>query len=155
MDSKQSSPFSSVLENNFVKQHQEENNTIDTSLSNLHAAYVAQAEHNKFEKRDELKNMHKEPTSVERHRVFRRLLMCKMAEGASVHLHVLEMIGLIDQLGKLDYEVNVELATNIILKSLPPSFSKFVENYNLAGELKPLSELQSMLATAESSIRGT
>ena len=97
--------------------------------------------------------MHKEPTSVERHRVFRQLLMCKMAEGASVHLHVQEMIGLIDQLGKLAYEVNVELTTYIILKSLLPSFSKFVENYNLAGELKPLSELQSILATAESSIR--
>ena len=69
-----------------------------------------------------------------------------------MRLHVQKMIGLLEQLVKLGYNVDHDLATDFILYSLPPSFSMFKMNYNMAGELKPLSELHSMLATAESSM---
>ena len=77
-----------------------------------------------------------------------------MAEGASVRAHVQKMIGLIEQLGKLSTApMDLDYSTDLILHSLPASFSIFIMNYNMAGVLKPLNELHSMLSTAEGSIR--
>ena len=101
----------------------------------------------------ELKNLYEEQARVEHYRVAIELFSCKMAEGASVRAHVQKMIGLIEQLAKLGSAPALDLCTDLILYSLPPSFSIFVMNYNMAGELKPLSDLHSMFATAEGSIR--
>ena len=99
-----------------------------------------------YEMIEELKNMYQEPARVEKHRVAMQLYGCKMAEGASVRSHVQRMMGLLEQLGKLSYKIELEQATDLILFSLPPSFSMFVMNYNMAGEMKQLNELYSMLA---------
>ena len=47
----------------------------------------------------------------------------------------------------------VELGTDIILKSLPPSFAGFVMNYNMHGMNKSLSELFAILKVAEKDIQ--
>lgn len=106
-----------------------------------------------YEMIQELKGMYQEPARVEKHRVAMELFECRMAEGASVRPHVQKMISLVEQLGKLNYKIDLEMATDMILHSLPASYSMFKMNYNMAGELKPLNELHSMLSTAESSIR--
>ena len=106
-----------------------------------------------FEMIAELRNMYQEPARVEKHRVVMQLYGCKMAEGASVRTHVQKMMGLLEQLGKLGYNIELEQATYLILFSLPPSFSMFVMNYYMAGELKQLNELYSMLATAETTFK--
>ena len=64
------------------------------------------------------------------------------------------MIGLIEHLGKLSTTpMDLDYSTDLILHSLPASFSIFIMNYNMVGVFKPLSELHSMLCTAEGSIR--
>jgi gag-polypeptide of LTR copia-type/GAG-pre-integrase domain len=101
----------------------------------------------------ELKNMFQEQTRVERYHVAMEFFECKMNEGASVSAHVQKLMGLMEQLGKLDSTMDLQLSTDLILHSLPPSFSMFVMNYNMAGAIKSLNELHSMLSTAETSIR--
>jgi hypothetical protein len=58
-----------------------------------------------------------------------------------------------EQLGKMGFTMDLQLSTDLILHSLQPSFSMFVTNYNMAGAIKPLNELHSMLSTIETSIR--
>ena len=53
-----------------------------------------------------------------------------MTPGSSVSAHVLKMKGLIDQLDKLSASISHELATDLILGSLPESYDQFVMNYN-------------------------
>ena len=106
-----------------------------------------------YEMIQELKGMYEEAPRVTKSRLAAQLFNMKMAEGASVRPHVQKMIGLIEQLGKLGYNLPLDAQTDHILFSLPPSYSMFMMNYNMAGELKPLNELHAMLATAETSIK--
>ena len=76
-----------------------------------------------------------------------------MAEGASVSPHVLKMKGYIDHLERLGFPISQELATDMILNSLPESYDQFVMNYNMNNMEKSISELHGMLKTAEQSIK--
>src|SRR6266540_3486882 len=78
---------------------------------------------------------------------------CKMAEGASVSSHVINMIGYIENLERLGFPYNQDLAIDIILQSLPPSYSSFIMNYNMNGLEKSLTELHGMLKIAEQNIK--
>ena len=75
-----------------------------------------------------------------------------MAEGSPVGPHVLMMIGNIERLERLRFPLGLELATNLILHSLPDSFSQFVMHYNMSDVAKTLPELANMLRTAEQNI---
>ena len=66
--------------------------------------------------------------------------------------HVLKMKGYIDHLGRLGFPISQELATNLILNSLADSYDQFVMNYNMNNIDKSISELHSMLKTAEINI---
>jgi gag-polypeptide of LTR copia-type len=101
----------------------------------------------------ELKNMFQEQARVKRYHVAMELFECKMTERASVSAHVQKLMGLMEQLGKLGSTMDLQLSTNLILHSLPPSFSMFIMNYNMAGAIKSLNELHYMLSTADTSIR--
>ena len=90
-----------------------------------------------------------EPIHVEQRRLTMELMNSKMAEGASVDLHVQGMIDLIEELGKLDSKLDLELCTDVILQSLPSSFSVFIKNYFEAGINMPLSELRVMLSVEQ------
>jgi hypothetical protein len=57
-----------------------------------------------------------------------------------------------EQLRKLGPTLSLQLSTNLILHSLPPSYSMFIMNYNMTGAIKPLNELHSMLSTADTLI---
>ena len=78
---------------------------------------------------------------------------CKMAEGDSVSAHVLKMKGYIDHLARLGYPLSLELSTDLILHSLPSSFSQFVMNYNMNNMEKSIPELHGMLKTAEVNVK--
>jgi len=81
------------------------------------------------------------------------LFDCKMSEGESVSAHVLKMKGYIDHLERLGYPLSLELSTDLILHSLPGSFSQFVMNYNMNNMEKSIPELHGMLKTAEGNIK--
>ena len=106
-----------------------------------------------FETINELKNMFQQQARAERYEISQALLDCKMAEGSSVSAHVIKLHGYAQRLEALGVPFPVELGTDIILKSLPPSFAGFVMNYNMHGMNKSLSELFAMLKVAEKDIQ--
>ncbi|KAK8633282.1 hypothetical protein V6N13_014128 [Hibiscus sabdariffa] len=63
------------------------------------------------------------------------------------------MMGNIQVLEKLGFALNDELATDVILQSLPDSFNQFVMNFNMNEINKTLPQLLGMLRTAESNTK--
>ncbi|KAF5766701.1 putative RNA-directed DNA polymerase [Helianthus annuus] len=88
----------------------------------------------------------------ERFEVMRSLITCRMQEGTSVSAHVLKMKSFVDQLERLNAPLSNELATDVILNSLPNSYHQFVMNYNMNGWERTIPELHQMLKTAETNI---
>ena len=100
-----------------------------------------------------LKKMFQEQARVERYKVTKSLLSHKMAEGSSISSHMLRMTSDVEQLEKLNCPLSKELATDIILNSLPSSYSGFIMNFHMHGMDKSLQELQGMLRTAEGDMK--
>ncbi|KAG8633862.1 hypothetical protein MANES_18G141045v8 [Manihot esculenta] len=73
----------------------------------------------------------------------------KQAFQQQVSAHVLKTKGYIDHLARLSYPLSLKLSTDLILHSLPSSFSQFVMNYNMNNMEKSIPELHGMLKTAE------
>ena len=69
-----------------------------------------------------LKGMFQEQARQERFTTTKALNACKMTPGTSVIAHVLKMKGLIDHLDKLGALISHELATDLILGSLPECY---------------------------------
>jgi len=63
------------------------------------------------------------------------------------------MIGYIKTFDRLGSELHDDLAIDVILQSLPPSYEPFIMNFQMNGMEKSLSELHGMLKTAEESIK--
>src|SRR5436190_20285449 len=59
------------------------------------------------------------------------------------------MIGYVENLERLGFPLSQELATDLILQSLPGSYNQFIMNYNMNEIDKTLPELLSMLRTAD------
>ncbi|KAL3528071.1 hypothetical protein ACH5RR_012727 [Cinchona calisaya] len=106
-----------------------------------------------FEMVNHLKEMFQQQARQERFDTTKALHSCKMAEGAPVSPHVLKMKGHIDHLERLGFPISQELATDLILNSLPESYSQFVMNFNMNNMEKSVSELHLMLKTAEHNIK--
>ena len=102
-----------------------------------------------------LKGMFQEQARQERLTTTKALNTCKMTPGTSVSAHVLKMKGLIDHLDKLGAPINHELATDLILGSLPKSYDQFVMNYNIHHMEKSIAELHGMLKNVEKTIQKT
>ena len=82
----------------------------------------------------------------------KQLISCKMEEGSCVSIHVLKLKGYIDQMDKLGYPQQDDLAADFILNSLPSSYGQFIMNYNMNAWVKTVSELHGMLKMAEMNI---
>nr|KAJ0195595.1 hypothetical protein LSAT_V11C700371250 [Lactuca sativa] len=82
----------------------------------------------------------------------RALHAMKMEENANVSIHVDKVESYMDKLERLGSPYSQDLATNIILNSLPKSYNAFIINHNMNGWEKPISELHGMLKTAEKNI---
>ncbi|KAK8572986.1 hypothetical protein V6N12_029026 [Hibiscus sabdariffa] len=76
-----------------------------------------------------------------------------MTEGTLVGAHVIKMMGYVQTLEKLGFPLKNELATDLILQSLPGSFKPFVLNFNMNEINKTLPQLLGMLRTAESDMK--
>ena len=108
-----------------------------------------------FEIHAHLTEMFQEQARHERFMTIKALNSCKMVPGSSVSAHVLKMKGYIDTLEKLGAPISKELATDLILASLPSEYDQFVMNFNMHGMEKTLAELHGMLKNAEQSIKKT
>ncbi|KAL8089414.1 hypothetical protein AgCh_039025 [Apium graveolens] len=85
-----------------------------------------------------------------RYEISKELFGCRMSEGSSVNDHVLKMINLIERLRQLGFAMDGELSQDLVLQSLPSSFSQFVVNFHMNKLDVSLPELHNMLKTAES-----
>ena len=63
------------------------------------------------------------------------------------------MIGYIQRLETLGFIMDAELSVDLILQSLPESFSQFILNFNMNAMERTLSELKSMLFTAQEDMK--
>jgi len=63
--------------------------------------------------------------------------------------HVLKMIDLIEQLEKLGCKIGKEISQDLILQSLPDSFSQFVVNFNMNKMGSDLHEMLNLLIDYE------
>ena len=100
-----------------------------------------------------LKEMFQEQVRHERLVTTKAFTSCKMALGTLVSAYVLKMKGYIDTLEKLDVPICRELATDLILGSLPESYDQFVINFNMHGMDKSIAELHGMLKNAKQNIK--
>jgi gag-polypeptide of LTR copia-type len=99
--------------------------TMTPELQKQHEEMIA------FDMIEHLKELYQGQARQERYDTSKALFQCKMAEGTPVGTHVLKMIGYIESLEKLGFKLRKELATDVILQSLPESYSQFIINFNM------------------------
>ncbi|KAK8669729.1 hypothetical protein V6N13_107153 [Hibiscus sabdariffa] len=121
--------------------------TMTPELQKQHENMVA------YEMIQNLKEIYEGQARQERYETSKALFQCKMSEGSPVGAHVIKMMGYIQTLEKLGFALNDELATDVILQSLPDSFNQFVMNFNMNEINKTLPQLLGMLRTAESNMK--
>nr|AAQ56391.1 putative polyprotein [Oryza sativa Japonica Group] len=97
--------------------------------------------------------MFEDQARAERFNTSKSLFACRLAEGNPVSPHEIKMIGYTESLDKLGFPLSRELATDLILQSLPPSFEPFIMNFNMNNLNRTLAEVHGMLKTAEESIK--
>ncbi|KAK8656738.1 hypothetical protein V6N13_098676 [Hibiscus sabdariffa] len=121
--------------------------TMDSELQKQHENMVA------YEMIQNLKEIYEGQARQERYGTSKALFQCKMTEGTPVGAHVIKMMGYVQTLEKLGFPLKNELATDLILQSLPGSFKPFVLNFNMNEINKTLPQLLGMLRTAESDMK--
>ncbi|KAK9019154.1 hypothetical protein V6N11_034193 [Hibiscus sabdariffa] len=121
--------------------------TMTSELQKQHEDMVA------YEMIQNLKEIYEGQARQERYETFKALFQCKMSEGSPVGAHVIKMMGYIQALEKLGFPLNIELAIDVVLQSLPNSFNQFVLNFNMNEINKTLPQLLGMLRTAESNMK--
>jgi hypothetical protein len=89
-------------------------------------------EMNAFDMIEHLKTLYQEQARIERFEVYRALFQAKLAKGSPVSPHMLKMIGYVGNLTRLGFPLGNELATDLILQSLPESINQFVLNFTMS-----------------------
>ncbi|KAK8539339.1 hypothetical protein V6N12_042968 [Hibiscus sabdariffa] len=121
--------------------------TMTPELQKQHEDMVA------YEMIQNLKKIYEGQARKERYETSKALFQCKMSEGSPVGAHVIKMMGYIQTLEKLGFALNDELAIDVVLQSLPDSFSQFILNFNMNEIEKTLPQLLGMLRTAEGNMK--
>ncbi|KAL4312808.1 hypothetical protein GQ457_01G025070 [Hibiscus cannabinus] len=106
-----------------------------------------------YEMIQNLKEIYEGQARQERYETSKALFQCKMSEGSLVGAHVIKMMGYIQTLEKLGFALNDELAIDVVLQSLPDSFSQFILNFNMNEIEKTLPQLLGMLRTPEGNMK--
>ncbi|PKI52257.1 hypothetical protein CRG98_027355 [Punica granatum] len=70
-----------------------------------------------------LRQLYQEQARHERFDISKALFQARLTEGSLVGLHVLKMIGYVEALGRLRFPLGQELATDLVLQSLPNSYN--------------------------------
>ncbi|KAK8539407.1 hypothetical protein V6N12_043033 [Hibiscus sabdariffa] len=121
--------------------------TMTPELQKQHEDMVA------YEMIQNLKEIYEGQACQERYETSKALFQCKMSEGSPVGAHVIKMVGYIQTLEKLGFALNDELAIDVVLQSLPDSFSQFILNFNMNEIEKTLPQLLGMLRSAEGNMK--
>ena len=79
----------------------------------------------------------------------RKLMNLRMKTGTSVRNHMLEVIGLLNEIEIMGGEIDGETQVDMILETLPDSFDSFKLNYSMNKLKYSLSELMKELQAAE------
>jgi hypothetical protein len=90
---------------------------------------------------------------TERYNILIALFASKLAEGSSTSPHVINMMCYLETLDKLGCEIKDDLATNVILQSLPLSYEPFIMNFHMNVMEKTIAELHGILKTTKDSIK--
>ncbi|CAI8619872.1 unnamed protein product [Vicia faba] len=98
---------------------------------------------------EHLKKMYGGQSRKTRLQLSKTLFRSSMSANDQVGPHVLKMIDLIEQLEKLGCTVGKELSQDLILQSLPDSFSQFVVNFNMNKMYIYLHEMLNLLIDYE------
>ncbi|XP_021722469.1 uncharacterized protein LOC110689959 [Chenopodium quinoa] len=106
-----------------------------------------------FEIISELQNMFQEKARTERFETHRQILESKLKKGEPISPHVLKMIGLFENMERLDEGYSNEMAIDIILHSLHKGYDQFKMDYNMQNMEKTLTELHKMLKQAEKTLK--
>ena len=100
-----------------------------------------------------LKELFGETIRTERFETSKLLFRSRMTEGSSAWQHALKMNGFLEKLSTLGFVMDHELSIDMILQSLPDSYSQFILNYYMNKIDTTIPELINMLKTAESSVK--
>ncbi|XP_042415422.1 uncharacterized protein LOC122004634 [Zingiber officinale] len=100
-----------------------------------------------------LHELFQESAREERYETSRALFHTMLEEGNQVGSHVLKIIGYIEKLESLGSKLDQDLAVDLILLSLPPSFSQFVLNFNMNSMDKSLTDLMVILQTIKKDMK--
>ncbi|XP_056694470.1 uncharacterized protein [Spinacia oleracea] len=101
----------------------------------------------------DLKKMFQDLARVERFETHRQILETKLKKGEPVSPRALKMIGLIENMSRLDQQFSQEMAVDTILHSLHNRYDQFKLNYSMNSLDKTLTELHGMLKTAEKTLK--
>ncbi|GKD19710.1 hypothetical protein Tco_1208868, partial [Tanacetum coccineum] len=97
----------------------------------------------------ELKTLYAQQAQQELLQTVREFHTCKQEEGQSVSSYVLKMKSYIDNLERLGHAMTRNLAVSLILVSPRKEYDSFVQNYNMHGMGKTVTELHAMLKLHE------
>lgn len=96
-----------------------------------------------------LEGMFKVSDRQERYACTTRLCRKMMPANGKVEAHVQEFMKDVQRLNTLGFEIPQELITDLVLSSLPITFSHFVINFNMGKMVATLPELLSMLSQTD------
>ena len=116
-----------------------------------------QRQHEKMSIQDillHLKELYGEQSRTARYSISKELFRARMSEGEKVGDHVLKMISMIERLEALDFCMDADLQIDLILQSLPDSFSPFIVNFHLNDIVCTLAGLMNKLVTAQAQMNG-
>ncbi|GJS17909.1 hypothetical protein Tco_0412381 [Tanacetum coccineum] len=94
----------------------------------------------------------KEITEQELLRTVREFHACKQEEGQSISSYVLKMKSYIENLERLGHAMTQNLALSLILVFMRKEYDSFVQNYNMHGMGKTVTELHAMLKLHEQTL---
>ena len=99
-----------------------------------------------------LQELFVEQSTIARYEISKLLFCAKMKEGKDVGAHMNSMIHSIEEIQSLDFMMNAQLQTDLILQSLPESFGQTIANFHMNKIECTLAELLNMLVTAQKAI---
>ncbi|KAG8381639.1 hypothetical protein BUALT_Bualt06G0142500 [Buddleja alternifolia] len=100
-----------------------------------------------------LKEMFGGQDRTTRHELMRKILTTKMTEGTLVQEHVMRMMAYLNELEILGAKIDSQTQQDMILNSLPSSFTQFRLNYAMNNKDYSLPELMNELQVAEGVMR--
>ncbi|XP_058005379.1 uncharacterized protein LOC131181350 [Hevea brasiliensis] len=87
--------------------------------------------HSASEILDHLQELYGEHSRNETYEISKQFIRMRTTEEQEVGAHVHKMIRLIKQLEALDFTIDFQLQTDLILQSLPESFGSFITNFHM------------------------